>query len=111
MVDKKIKLNLLQSRTLALFQELAKSTETSVAIEGTDEICVMFLPIPHGNHVHIGRFVVSSKDASGFNNEKVWRVLEKKGLAKSEFPTRIILTKAGIEFDTGFSKEFPISDH
>ncbi len=111
MATKKIKLNALQSRTLALFQELAKSDETSSPVEGTDDVSIMFLPEPHGNHVHIGRFVVSAKDASGFNNEIVWKVLERKGLAKSEFPFQLILTKAGIEFDTGLEAEFEVSDH
>ncbi len=97
MVGKKIKLNTLQSKTLALFQELAKSDETSSKVEGTDEVEIMYLPEPHGNHVHIGKFVVSAKDASGFNNEKVWQALERKGLAKSEFPNRLILTKSGID--------------
>lgn len=111
MALKKLKLNPLQNRTLALFQELAKSPETSSVIDGTDDISVMFLPTPHGDHVHIGKFVVSAKDASGFNNEKVWQALERKGLAKSEFPYRLILTKAGLDFDTGFLREFEISDH
>lgn len=108
---KKQKLNALQNRTLALFQELAKSPETSSAIEGTDDVSVMFIPTPHGDHVHIGKFVVSAKDASGFNNEKVWLALERKGLAKSEFPFRLILTKAGIDYKTGFLREFEVSDH
>ncbi len=111
MGEKKIRLNALQCRTLALFQELAKSSETSAAIDGADDISIMFMPEPHGNHVHIGRYVVSAKDASGFGNEKVWLALERKGLVKSEFPFRIILKKAGIEFDTGFEKEFELSDH
>ena len=111
MAAKKVKLNALQNRTLALFQELAKSSETSAAIEGSDDISVMFLPTPHGDHVHIGKFVVSAKDASGFTNEKVWQALERKGLAKSEFPFRLILTKAGREHDTGFLREFEVSDH
>ncbi len=111
MTIKKVKLNALQNRTLALFQELAKSPETSAAIEGSDDISVMFLPTPHGDHVHVGKFVVSVKDATGFTNEKVWQALERKGLAKSEFPFRLILKKAGQEYDTGFLREFEISDH
>lgn len=111
MIKKKIKLNALQNRTLALFQELAKSPETSVKLEGTDEIAIMFIPKVHGNHVHIGRYVVSSKDASGFTNEKVWQALDRKGLARSEFPSRIVLTSAGLEHDTGFSNDFEVSDH
>lgn len=111
MLNKKLKLNPLQKRTLALFQELARSSETSSAIAGTDDISVMYLPTPHGDHVHIGKFVVSAKDASGFNNEKVWLALERKGLARSEFPFRLILTKAGRDYDTGFLREFEVSDH
>ncbi|HPF45786.1 MAG: hypothetical protein KDF58_02845 [Alphaproteobacteria bacterium] len=111
MVGKKIKLNALQTKTLALFQELAKSEETSARIEGSKDISIMFIPRPHGNHVHIGKFVVSAKDASGLANEIVWKVLERKGLAKSEFPYRIILTEAGLSFKTGYHDEFEVSDH
>jgi len=107
----KKKLNTLQNRTLALFQELARNSETSAAIEGSDDVAIMFFPKPHGNHVHIGNFVVSSKEASGFTNEKVWQVLERKGLAKSEYPFRLILTKKGLEYDTGLKDQFETSDH
>ena len=107
----KKKLNALQNRTLALFQELAKSSDTSSAIEGSDEVSIMFLPKPHGNHVHIGNFVVSSKEASGFTNEKVWQALERKGLAKSQYPISLILTKKGLYYDTGFKDQFETSDH
>lgn len=107
----KIKLNALQNRTLALFQELARSEETSAPIDGSDEISIMYMPMPHGNHVHIGRFVVSAKDASGFNNEKVWQALERKGLARSEYPYQLILTKQGLSYETGFNDAFEISDH
>lgn len=108
---KKIKLNALQNRTLALFQELAKSPETSAKIEGSDDISIMFIPEPHGDHVHIGKYVVSAKDASGFGNEKVWQALERKGLAKSEYPFRIILNKTGQEFNTKLLGSFEESDH
>lgn len=111
MSEKKIKLNALQSRTLALFQELAKSNDTSSPIEESDDISIMYMPMPHGNHVHIGGFVISAKDASGFTNEKVWQALERKGLARSEFPVRIILTKAGLDHETGLLDAFERSDH
>ena len=111
MTENRIKLNALQSRTLALFQELAKNSETSSVIEDTGEISIMYLPQPHGNHVHIGNFVISSKEASGINNEIVWKALERKGLARSEFPMRIILTVKGQKFETGFREKFEISDH
>lgn len=111
MGQRKIKLNALQNRTLALFQELARSEETSSPIEGSDEISIMYMPTAHGNHVHIGRLVVSAKDASGFNNEKVWQALERKGLARSEYPYRLILTKQGLDHRTGFDDAFEVSDH
>jgi len=59
MAVKKIKLNALQKRTLALFQELARNSETSTKIEGSGDGSIMFIPEPHGNHVHIGKFGVS----------------------------------------------------
>lgn len=108
---KKIKLNALQNRTLALFQELAKSEETSANIEGSDDISIMFLPTPHGDHVHIGRFVVSAKDASGLSNETVCKALERKGMLKSEFPYRIILKPLGQSQETGLFGNFEVSDH
>lgn len=111
MIKKTISLNPLQRRTLALFQELSKNPETSSPIEGSDEIAIAFIPKAHGSHVHIGKFVVSVKDASGFTNEKVWLALERKDLARSEFPMRIILTKKGLDIDTGFDRQFEISDH
>ncbi len=111
MKEKPTKLNALQRRTLALFQELAKTSETSSVIDGTDEISIMYLPQPHGNHVHIGNFVISSKEASGIHNEKVWQALERKGLARSEFPMRIILTVRGQNFETDFNDKFEISNH
>ena len=111
MIAKKIKLNTLQSRTLALFQELAKSSETSSSVEDTDEKSIMYMPTPHGNHVHIGKFIVSTKEASGFNNEKVWQALERKGLARSEFPYRIILTKEGLAYNTRLKEKFEVSNH
>ena len=50
MRQSKTKLNALQNRTLALFQELAKSEETSFRVEGTDDISIMYIALPHGNH-------------------------------------------------------------
>jgi len=111
MSGKKTKLNALQNRTLALFQELAKSNDTSSPIEGSKDVSIMYMPVPHGNHVHIGKFVVPAKDASGFNNEKVWQALERKGMARSEFPVRIIITKAGLDYETGLLEAFELSDH
>jgi hypothetical protein len=97
----KIKLNPLQNKTLALMQELARHRETSIVDENTGEVVVTHMPHPHGDHVHVGEYVVSARDITGFSNEAVWVALERKGLAKSHFPVAITLTKAGLDYDTG----------
>jgi hypothetical protein len=49
--------------------------------------------------------VVSSRDASGLYNEAVWKVLERKGLARAAFPQVIALTPEGLAYDTGVRGE------
>lgn len=111
-MDKKsIKLNPLQRRTLALFQVLARNPESSTVDEETGEVTVSYLPQPHGDHVHIGKFVVSGQEASGFSNEAVWRILARKGLIKSNFPVQATLTDAGLAYDTGLKDHFEESNH
>lgn len=111
MRKKSIKLNPLQRRTLALFQVLAQSPESSTVNEATGEVTVSYLPQSHGNHVHIGKFVVSGQEASGFSNEAVWKILDRKGLIKSNFPIQATLTGAGLEFETGLRDHFEESNH
>jgi len=107
-----LKLNKLQLRTLLLFQELARHPETASVDEKTGEVLLSTLPRPHGDHVHIGSLVVSSTDASGLENRSVWNALERKGLARASFPVSIILTKAGVDYDTGLSDRISHpSDH
>jgi hypothetical protein len=106
----KIKLNALQNKTLALMQELARHRESSIVDEETGDVVVTQMPHAHGDHVHVGEYVVSTKDISGFSNEAVWVALERKGLAKSHFPVAITLTKAGLDYDTGLLKAEK-SDH
>ncbi|MDA0339705.1 MAG: hypothetical protein O2910_07700 [Proteobacteria bacterium] len=107
-----IKLNKLQNRTLALLQELARHPETGMTDPDTGEVTVSQLPHAHGDHMHIGDFTVSTRDASGFTNRAVWLALERKGLAKPTFPIAITLTKAGLVYDTGLLKPMTEkSDH
>jgi hypothetical protein len=107
-----LKLNKLQLRTLLLFQELARHPETSTTDEETGEARLSTMPHIHGDHVHIGGFVVSSTDASGFSNQAVWRALERKGLARSDFPAAITLTVEGLDYDTGLTDKLThTSDH
>lgn len=111
MKKKTIKLNPLQRRTLALFQVLASNPESSVLNDETGEVTVSYLPQTHGDHVHIGNFVVSGQDASGFSNEAVWGALERKGLIVADFPLRATLTRQGLAFETGLRDQFEQSDH
>ncbi len=99
-----LKLNPLQLRTLALLQELARHSETSTSGPEAGAVTINQVPHAHGDHVHIGRFVVSARDASGFANPAVWRALERKGLAKADFPLAITLTPAGVAYDTGLAE-------
>ena len=97
----KIKLNKLQNRTLALLQELSRHPETAITDEESGEVTIAQIPHGHGDHMHIGDHVVSTRDASGFTNQAVWVALERKGLARSSFPHSITLTKAGLDHNTG----------
>jgi len=108
---KPVKLNNLQNRTLALLQVLARHPGSAVVDPETGDATITRLPHAHGDHVHVGDFVVSGRDASGFANPAVWVALERKGLARSDFPRAITLTRAGQDFDTGFGDMFQKSDH
>jgi hypothetical protein len=92
-------LNKLQLKTLTILQELAR------AGGGTPEpgggVRVTDLPSPHGDHFHVGHSVVSAADATGMSNQGVWRALERKGLARSEYPLSVVVTAAGLAYDTG----------
>lgn len=108
-----LKLNALQTRTLLLMQELARDPSTGTPNPDTGEVLLNSLPHPHGNHMHIGDLVVSSRDASGFANESVWKALERKGLARIlEFPLAIALTPLGQAYDTGLGERLTAhADH
>ncbi|WP_142850591.1 hypothetical protein [Telmatospirillum sp. J64-1] len=96
-----LKLNPLQLKTLTLFQELARHPDMSSRNEETGEVVLSQLPRPHGDHFHVGHRVVLSRDATGLQNQSVWLALERKGLIRSGFPMALIMTKEGLEYDTG----------
>ena len=95
-----LKLNKLQLKTLTLLQELARLPDMATPNADTGEVTVTGFPPPHGNHFHMGRFVVLARDATGLRNEAVWRALTRKQLAHGYFPTAITLTPAGIAYET-----------
>jgi len=101
-----LNLNPLQLRTLTLLQALSTLPDHRKEVtEPEGGILVTNLPHPHGDHFHLGPWVVVARDASGLANEAVWVVLERKGLIKSVFPIECVLTAAGREYDTGLKDE------
>lgn len=96
-----LKLNPLQLKTLTLLQELATLPGHGAPADESGSIIVSNLPHPHGDHFHMGKYVVAARDASGLANPAAWAVLERRGLIKSMFPLSCVLTQAGSDYDTG----------
>jgi len=106
-----LKLNKLQLRTLVLAQVLAKDPEGARLDEASGEATILHITRPHGEHVHVGGFTVSARDASGFSNNAVWIALNRKGLARIENGL-VVLTVDGLAYDTGLTDHFVApSDH
>lgn len=95
------KLNPLQLKTLTLLQELALHPDTQQPDGETGHPLITVFPHAHGNHFHLGAYVVSAADATGLRNEAVWVALTRKELAISRWPTGIVLTPEGQTYDTG----------
>jgi hypothetical protein len=97
-----LNLNSLQLKTLTLFQALARLPEHARPAPGEDgAVIVSDLPRPHGDHFHLGDAVVLSRDATGLANPAAWAALERKGLIRSAFPHTVMVTAAGLAYDTG----------
>jgi hypothetical protein len=100
-----LKLNPLQLRTLTLLQALARIPNVAMAGPGAGEATIQQFPQAHGDHFHLGDAVVRGSDATGLYNEKVWHALERKGVARADWPHRITLTADGLTYDTGIADE------
>src|ERR1700688_323926 len=100
-----LKLNPLQLRTLTVLQALARDPGSAGRGPGAGEMTVERFPEAHGEHFHLGSHVVATKDASGLYNEKVWHALERRGLARADWPHRVTLTPSGLTYDTGLAEE------
>jgi hypothetical protein len=96
-----LKLNPLQLKTLALFQRIASFPQAAAQGPGEGEVTISRFPSAHGDHFHLGDAVVRGADATGLTNQAVWKALEHKDLAKSDFPRSITLTASGLAYDTG----------
>ncbi len=100
-----LKLNKLQLKTLTLLQELARHPDTATADADTGEVLITGFPPQHGNHFHLGSYVVLARDANGLRNEAVWRALTRKGLAHGMFPIAITLTSDGVAYETHMQEQ------
>jgi len=107
MVNKKnpLNLNALQLRTLTVLQALAHVPQIAEGGPGEGEVTITRFPQPHMDHFHVGEFVIMGRDATGLLNQAVWNALERKGLARSDWPDGITLTPDGIGYDTGLMGE------
>jgi len=96
------KLNPLQLRTLTLLQELARDPEVTSTDTETGERTIGVLPEPHGDHFHLGPYVVMRSDATGLHNPAVMTALTRKGLVRRD-PVfgATILTADGLVYETG----------
>jgi len=105
-----LKLNKLQLRTLALVQLLISETGQGIHDQDSGDVTLMSLPQPQGDRVYLGRYAVSTREASGFSNAGVWSALARKGLARGGPP--VTITKQGLAYETGISDMFvKPSDH
>lgn len=100
-----LKLNPLQLRTLTLLQALAAIPGAAATGPGPGEKTLERFPQAHGDHFHLGDAVVAARDATGLYNDKVWHALDRKGLARAEWPRRIVLTSDGLAYDTGLADQ------
>ena len=100
-----LKLNPLQLRTLTLLQVLASVPEAATPGPQEGEVTIGRFPRPHADHFHLGDFVVMGSDATGLFNEAVWHALDRKGLARADWPKAITITPAGLEYDTAEARE------
>jgi hypothetical protein len=100
-----LKLNALQLRTLTVLQVLAQVRGAATAGPQPGEITIARFPAAHGDHFHLGDYLVNGRDASGLYNQAVWNALSRKGLARADWPTAITLTPDGLAYDTGVADE------
>ena len=97
------KLNALQLKTLAILQALAGERNFAHPPDGDGTVLIHTLPYAHGDHFHIGRAVVSKRDATGLANSNVMNALVRKGLLLGGPAGMPILTSAGLAYETGIS--------
>jgi hypothetical protein len=106
-----LNLNALQLKTLTLFQALCELEGYASPAEEEGHVLINRLPHAHGDHFHLGPWVLAARDASGLANEAAWKALERKGLIRSAFPRGCVMTPAGIAYDTGLKDRLLQAGH
>ena len=96
-----LNLNPLQLKTLTLLQELARHPQHASDAGEDGGVMVSNLPTPHGDHFHMGDYVVAARDATGLSNAAVFVALERKGLIRSAYPLGAVLLREGRDYETG----------
>ncbi len=98
-----LKLNRLQCKTLALLQALAGLPRYAVEGPEEGETAIASLPPAHGDHFHLGPWIVLARDATGLGNSSVRSALIRRGLVR-DAAGRTVLTAAGKDYETGMAK-------
>jgi ribosomal protein S19E (S16A) len=88
-----------------LLQAIARLPGAATAGPGAGEVTIERLPQAHGDHFHLGDAMVRGKDATGLYNENVWHALERKGVARADWPRGITLNAEGLGYETGMVEE------
>ncbi|MCS6876977.1 MAG: hypothetical protein N2038_08685 [Geminicoccaceae bacterium] len=99
-----LKLNPLQLKTLAILQALAKEPAFADPPDVDGMVRIRAFPVAHGDHFHIGRFLVHAKDATGLSNHNVFNVLARKGLILAGPAGEPVLTPTGLAYETGIAR-------
>ena len=97
------KLNALQLRTLAILQAIARQPAFADPPHEDGTVSIHTLPHRHGDHLHVGAAVVSTREASGLDNPNVMNALARKGLLRHGPAGLPTLTLEGREYQTGIA--------
>ena len=98
-----LKLNRLQCKTLVLLQTLAELPRYATQGPEEGETVIASIPPAHGDHFHLGPWIVLARDATGLGNSSVRAALIRRGLVR-DAAGRTVLTAAGKDYETGMSE-------
>ncbi len=97
-----LKLNRLQCKTLVLLQTLAALPRYATPGPEEGETAIASMPPAHGDHFHLGPYVVLRRDTTGLSNSSVRAALIRRGLVR-DMAGRTVLTAAGKDYETGMA--------